>query len=176
MSLYFPEAVTAQGTVKVKHVPAFANSAAPKLTEVNATGAIDLSCFLMEGSATATVEANKGNAPRRLCSRETFERFGNKTYSIADLMYVYSPQGTAAAAENAAYTGLTEGLTGFLVYRYGLDARATDFVVGQFVVVFPVTYGPRNETADTSDEYAEIHVVQSVVVRAPKIERVALVA
>ncbi|MDQ3484632.1 MAG: hypothetical protein M3445_04365, partial [Actinomycetota bacterium] len=106
MSLYFPEAITAQGNVKIKHVPAFVSAAAPKVTEVEAAGSIDLSCFLMEGSATASVEANKGQAPRRLCSRETFERFGNKTYSIADLMYVFNPQGVAGAAENAAYTGL----------------------------------------------------------------------
>lgn len=176
MTVIFPEGVSAQGNVKIQFVPAFVAPAAPKLAEVTAAGALDLSCFLYEGSGMGTTETSKGAAPRRLCSRQTFERFGNSTYSIADLMYVYDPQGLANVANNSALAKLAEGTVGFLSYRFGLDSREDEWAIGDWVTSYPVEFGPQNETADTSDEFAEIQIVQSVIVTGPRLPRVALVA
>jgi hypothetical protein len=176
MTVIFPEGVAAQGNVKIQYVPAYVSSAAPKLTEINAAGSLDLSCLLYEGSGLGAAETSKGTAPRRLCSKQTFERFGSSTFSVGDLMYVWDPQGATGTNGNLAYTKLVEGTVGFLTYRFGLDARTSVWAIGQYVITYPVTFGPQNETADTSDEFAEIHITQSVIVTGPRIPRVALVA
>lgn len=176
MVAVYPAGTKVQGAIKVLWVPTVANIAAPKLTEANAAGSLDISCFLSAGSFSPTVEQAKGTSPARLCTRDQFEQFGKTTYSMSDLVYVYNPQGAAQSNGMLAYEKLIPGTSGFFFARFGLDATTTDFAIGQFISVWPVTLGDRNEGGDTTDEFAEFLVTQPVIVTGPRTARVALVA
>jgi hypothetical protein len=176
MPVINPTGVTAQGNVKLIFVATVVSQVAPKLTETGAASSLDLSCFIYEGGWEAANETNKGPAPRRLCSRVVYEKFGTTTQSINDLMYTFSPQAAALSDGKKAYEKLVEGTAGYFVVRYGLDAILTDFAIGQFVNVHPVVLGPQRIGGDTSDEFAEISVSQPVAQTGPTVQNVAMVA
>lgn len=159
----FPAGVTAQGNTKVLFTPT-ADREAPSLATLTGTGSLDVSCFLQTWAPAA--EANKGTAPRRVCSKRRFEKFGTTTESIGDLSYVVDPQGAEGSDGKLAYEALTEGTTGYFVERLGKDVD-TDFAVGDFVVVRPVLFGVQVITGDVTDEFAEFVVTQAVAVQAP---------
>jgi hypothetical protein len=92
MSIVFPEATKVQGNTSVYVVQTVANMAAPDLSsEINAGSSVIVSCYLY-GDLNPTVTTNKGEAPRRLCTTQVFQQFGNTTYEVPDLQYVYDPQ------------------------------------------------------------------------------------
>lgn len=170
-----PTGVKTQGNVKVQFVITMANIAAPTNTEVTAGTALDVSCYLLADGFARSVTTNKGNAPRRLCTKKQFEQFGSTTYSIADLHYIMDPQGAAASTGVKAWEKLTPGQAGYFVVRLGIDPVVTDWAVGQFVEVWPVTLGERMIDGDPTDEFAEFYATQSVITTANRTERVALV-
>jgi hypothetical protein len=174
MTVVFPTGVKAQGNIKVSWVPTFTNYLAPTVAQVTATGSLDLSCFLHSDGFNPTVDSNKGNPPRRLCTKKQYEQFGSTTYSLADLSYVVDPQGVALSNPMLAYEKLIPGTAGFFAVRNGLDAQLVDWTAGQFVSVWPVTLGDRLIMGDPTDEFAEFTVSQSVIVTADRAERVAL--
>lgn len=175
MPVISPAGVKAQGNIKVSWVPTIASQSAPTNAEVIAAGSLDVSCYLSSEGWSPSIDSAKGTAPRRLCSRVIYEQFGNTTYSLADLMYVYGPQGAALSDPMKAYEKLIPGTAGFFVARLGLDGTTVDYAVGQFVEVWPVRLGERLNVFDAADEFAEIMVQQSVIVTGPRTERVALV-
>ena len=164
MPTIFPAGVTAQGSIKVAFAPVM-DRLAPSLAQLTAVGALDISCYLYGWAPTA--EANKGAAPRRLCSKRDFEKFGTTTESIGDLQYTIDPQAAAASDGKKAYEMLVDGTAGYLTERLGKDAQDDDFAVGDFVIVRPVLFGPQTITGDPSDEFAEFTVNQPVAVQAP---------
>lgn len=164
MATIFPAGVTAQGNISVMFSPVM-DRLAPSLAELEAVGSLDLSCFLYGWAPAA--EANKGAAPRRLCSKREFEKFGATTESIGDLSYTVDPQAAAASDGKKAYEALTEGTAGYLTERLGMDAEEGDYTIGDFVVVRPVLFGPQIIIGDPTDEFAEFTVNQPVAVQAP---------
>jgi len=165
MTVLFPEAVKAQGNISVKVVQTIADMSAPKLaTEINATSSVDVSCFLFSGGA-GTATTNKGAAPRRVCTTDEFQEFGNTSYEVSDLQYVYSPQGAASTDANKAKQALTEGSIVYLVIRKGLDADTAPFVAAQTVEVWRVKLGPQNRTMTGDGEFDQFSVTQTVVVK-----------
>lgn len=177
MTVIYPEGTGVQGNISVKIVLAIADTSAPSLaTEINAVSSLDISCFLHAGGWNATVTPSKGNAPRRLCTREQLQQFGADTYDLADLVYSFDPQAPDSDDANLALSTLTRGLEVFAVERLGMDAREEPFAVGQFVNIHPIRLGHQVETGDTTDEFAEFTITQSVIYTAPKIQRVAIVA
>lgn len=170
-----PTGVKTLGAFKVSWVATMANAAAPTNAEVIAGTSLDISCFLLADGFTRTVSTNKGNPPRRLCTRIQYEANGITTYSISDLHYIVNPQGAAATTAMLAYEKLVPGTSGYFVARLGPDPVATDWAVGQFVEVWPVQLGDRMIDGDPTDEFSEFFVNQSVAVTNARTERVALV-
>lgn len=167
MTVVFPEATKVQGNTSVTVVQTVADTAAPKLaTEINAASSVNVSCFLYSGGV-GTSSTNKGEAPRRLCTTETFQQFGNTTYEITDLMYVYDPQGDDADPANEAKAALTEGTDVYLVVRKGLDAQSSAYATTQKVDVWHVRLGPQNRGATGDGEFDEFAITQSVIVLSP---------
>lgn len=160
MTVVIPASVTAQGNVNAVFVPAIANTSAPTTAEINAAGAVDLSCYLMPDWAGVTADQNKGE-DRRFCSTESFDRLGTVKRTIADIVYTYLPQGTSAVAGNKVYTALPKGATGYLVIRYGLPTT-TAFAAAQKVDIIPVQMGARSKSVQGTDEFAPLTVTQGI--------------
>lgn len=174
MPVISPTGVKAQGNVKVQWVPTIASQAAPTNAEVIAAGSLDISCYLLSEGWTPSIDNAKGTSPRRLCSKVLYEQFGNTTYGLGDLQYIYNPQGVALSNDMKAYEKLVPGTAGYFVVRLGLDGVAVDWAVGQFAEVWPVRLGERLPVFDPGDEFAEIAVQQAVIVTGARTERVAL--
>jgi len=171
----FPAGTQAQGNVSKRFLQTVSLTA-PTVAQVTATTAIDASCFLYEGAGMVDVDENKVDSQRRLCSRNTFQRFGNRTYSVGDLMYVYDQQAEDTTDVNKLYAALVPGSKMFLLDRFGLDAQQVDFAVGQFVDIIPVQLGERVPMADTGNEANEIQIKQPLIVTATPVRKVKIVA
>ena len=164
MTVVFPEAVKAQGNVSVTVVQTIADPTAPKLaTEINAASSVNVSCYLYSGGM-GTSTTNKGEAPRRLCSTDTFQQFGNTSYDISDLVYLYNPQEDDTDEANEAKAALTEGSDVYLVVRKGLDAKTAAYATGQLVDVWHVRLGPQNRGMTGDGEFDEFAITQTVIV------------
>jgi hypothetical protein len=171
-----PVGVKAQGNIKLSWVPAFVSYLAPKLTELNAAGSLDLSCFMASDGWNPSIETAKGTSTRRLCTRQQYEQFGQTTSSLGDLSYIVDPQGAALSNGQLAWEKLVPFTSGYFTVRMGTDATTVDYAVGQWFEVWPVTLGTRLIQGDPSDEFAEFLVSQSVIVTGATVSRVALVA
>lgn len=140
MTLVIPPGVPADGTVLVKWVPTIADPTAPKLeTEVNAAGALDLSCYIDPSSFGIsnnqdTVEDN------RLCAKTSYEIPGRSKWTLDNFLYTYDVQNPSSVA-NKAYAALIPGTSGFLVIRWGKDVDTVPLDAAQIVDVIPVTLG-----------------------------------
>lgn len=175
MTVLFPEATKAQGNTSVT-VAQTVTVAAPKIaTEVNAASSVNVSCFMYSGGAGTSTQ-NKGSAPDRLCSTDTFEQFGRTTYTVTDLQYLYDPQGDEESDSNAARTALTEGTEVWLVVRRGKSAQNDAYTVGDIVDLWHVRLGRQNKTQTGEGEFDEYSITQSVIVLEPPVEDVALAA
>ena len=165
-----PGSVQGDGAIRIVWVPTLANVLAPKLTEVNAASAVDLSCYLTPtGYAATSEEASIDDS--RLCSRETYESPGRETNGL-ELTYVYDPQNTVAA-ENKAYTTLKRLSKGFIVARWGVDFE-DPFAAGDIVDVYPATCGQQRK--QTPEQNSSLKVAQKMFNRAAVRRDVALVA
>jgi hypothetical protein len=176
MTVYFPEGVSAEGNIKVAFVPAIADTAAPKAaTEIKATGAVDLSCYITSEFGVSREQST--GEDRRLCSKEVFQSLGRVTNTIPATEYVYDPQADAADPDNKAYDTLKRDVKGYLVIRYGLDASDVDWAVGQKVDVVPVTCGVQTKLGNQgADEFAKLRIQQTFAVSGPLVEDVELAA
>jgi hypothetical protein len=98
--------------------------------------------LLLRLSAKPSQSSNQVQRNKRWCDTVVYQSVGNTTIAGGELQYVINPQATAGADAEAAWTtlgGATGGVTGFLVYRYGVGQLGlADFATGQFVSVFPV--------------------------------------
>lgn len=173
ITVLFPEATKAQGNISVTVVQTIADMAAPKLaTEINAASSVNVSCFLYNGGM-GTLTQNKGEAPRRLCTTDTFQQFGNTSYDVSDLSYLYNPQEDDADPANEAKAALTEGTDVYLVVRKGLDAQTSAYATGQLVDVWHVRLGPQNRSMTGDGEFDEFAITQSaIVLKAPAYDAV----
>lgn len=176
MSVLFPEATQVYGNTSVTVVQTIADPAAPKLaTEINAASSVNVSCFLYSGGV-GTSTTNKGEAPRRLCTKDVLQQFGTTTYEVTDLQYTYDPQEASTTNNNKARAALPEGSEVYLVIRRGLDAQDTAYAAGQIVDVWKVKLGPQNKTQTGDGEFDEYSITQSVVAMTQPKQDVAVVA
>lgn len=176
MSVIFPEATKSQGNTSVLVVQTIANMTAPDLSsELQAVTTVNASCYLY-GDLNPTISTAKGEAPRRLCTTEVFQQFGNTTYEIPDLTYVYDPQEDDTDEANEAKAALVEGSEVFLVIRRGLNARTVALAAGQLVDVWHVRLGPQNRSVTGDGEFDEYAITQSVIPLEPPEYGVAIVA
>lgn len=159
MSIFFPEAVKAQGNTALGiGVVAPANKLAPSLATNLALAAAGLnaSCYVF-GEIEFTTNQNKGEAPRRMCSTVQLQQFGNKTFEIGTIMLVWDPQEDDTVEVNAAKALLADGAELWLYIRRGIPAETTQFAVGQKVEVrhVKVSGGRPGKTGDGEfDEFS----------------------
>ncbi len=92
---------------------------------------------------------------------------GESQLTLGELRYAFNPQGAALSDGKKAFEKFPEGTTGFLVCRLGID-RDTDIAADQFVTVYPVEFGPQQETTEGDAEAAEVAITQSVAITGPK--------
>jgi len=164
MPVIYPAGTPTLGNTKVSVATAVAAIAAPKIaTEVNAATSVDISCFLYPAGWNPTATPAKGTKPARLCSTRTQEQFNRTSYGMADLQYVYDPQGLDTAPGNEAKKALVPGTTVYLIERIGLDAEDTAYAVGQKVRVHQVLLGEQIPSGDRTDENGEFFITQPVV-------------
>lgn len=164
MTVVFPEAVKQQGNTSVVVAQDVADTAAPSLAgEINDATSVNVSCYLYSGGVGSS-STNKGEAPRRLCSTKTFQQFGNTTYEVTDLQYVYDPQKPDSDAANKAKAALTEGSEVYLVIRKGMSAETAAYATGQIVDIWHVQLGPQNRGVTGDGEFDEYSITQSVIV------------
>lgn len=135
MTSPLPTSVPSDGTLRIDFVPTIANTAAPKLTELNAAGAQELAGYVTgDGWAPSGEQATVTD--ERIASTQTFEQPGRKSKSLT-LTYVHNPDDPT---NNEAYITLEEGVTGNIVARYGVP-RGQAYAVGDLVDVWPITAG-----------------------------------
>jgi hypothetical protein len=145
VSATFPTGVPADGNVKVAWVPTIADQDAPTATELNAAGALDITCGIVGGGFTTNAEQTTSE-DIRLCSRQTFQDLGDISYSIEAIEYIITPQDVSPTGENKIYRTLAPGTTGYIVVRWGTD-YADAFAASDVVDVYHVTLGPQVKQA-----------------------------
>lgn len=163
--------VASDETVSVKWVAAIASATAPKLaTEINAVTSVQLECLLTENfSPDASADTTQ---VRRMCSKQTTERAGTVTRTIAELIGAYDPQDMAAPISKG-YAALAPGATGFLVVRWGKHVD-TAWAVGDKVDVYPVQIAFRSKMAP--EQSSELKFKAKPLVIGTVTEDVALVS
>jgi hypothetical protein len=130
-----PVSVNADGSLKVIWVPSIADPDNPTAAELNAVGALDISCYLTDDGFTPSTD-EQVVTDNRLCSRQTFEKPGRFTDGL-ELTYVYNPK---SPANNQAATTLTYLTTGYVAARWGSDFEDA-IAAGDIVDILPVTCG-----------------------------------
>lgn len=170
-----PAGVKAFGKEKWAFVPAIATQATPKVTEITAVGALDVSCYLYDTSAEPAVNQNRVTPPPRICDTVQYERMGLANMQGGDIFYAVDPQAATGSTGKKAFETLPEGTTGFLVRRLGISVN-TDFAVGDFVTVFPVELGHQLVTKVGQAEATEVAVQQGFAITGPESTLVAVIA
>lgn len=160
---------------KLLWVPTIADINAPKVTELTAASALDISCTLFDSFARPSQNTNAVTRERRVCDGEQYEQIGITTYSGGELPYALDPQAIAGADGKKTWEKFIAGATGFLVRRLGIDVN-TDVAIGQFVDVFPLEVGPSMPSKQGDGESAEVSGVATYVVTGPPAFLKALVA
>lgn len=172
-AIVLPPSIPVEGNSKIWWVPTLADPNAPKLTELAAVSAVDITCYLTKDGSFKDAMEQATYVDARACSAEETELFGAIKRSLEDLIYVYQPQAAALAADNAAEEKMVTGTTGYFVVRRGLPYQ-TAVAVGQFVSVVGATLGGRVEVGDASNSVYKRR--QKVSLSLPYVEKVALAA
>ncbi|MEU5946314.1 hypothetical protein ABZ793_12220 [Micromonospora sp. NPDC047465] len=136
MTSPLPTSVPSDGTLRIDFVPGpIADRNAPTVAELSAAGAQELAGYVTgDGFAPSGEQATVTD--ERIASTQTFEQPGRKTKSLS-VTYVHNPDD---ATNNEAYLTLTEGVTGYIVTRYGVP-RAQAYAAGDIVDIWPITAG-----------------------------------
>lgn len=173
MALNIPPGVDAEGSVKVAWVPTLADPSAPSLTELSATGALDISCYITDQNFSPSAD-DATATDTRLCSKQVFETLGAATWSIDNIIYVYDPQNPESLS-NKAYAAMKRGSHGYLVVRWGKDLEEfPDFAADDIVDVFPVQLG--SQVKQPPEQNSKLKVSQKPVVTGSVVEDVKLAA
>lgn len=138
-----PNKKTANGKDTWWLVPAIADMTAPKVSEVNASTGLNITCFLLAEQEGVTGTTEKVALARLLCETATTEGIGETTFSMADVQVVFDPQAASSHNDKKAFELLRNGFTGFAVRRQGIKAITdADVTAGQFVDAVPVEIAP----------------------------------
>lgn len=140
---------------------------APSLAIMNAATALDVTKMFYASSANPSQSTNMARAPKRIGDGETYEFVGETQVTLGEMRYSFNQQGPALDATVKAFEKFTPGVTGFLVFRYGID-RDTDLATGQFVTSYPCECGPQLEIEEGDAEGAETGIVQPFAQTGPK--------
>lgn len=146
----------------------------PTTLEVNAVGSLDFTNMAFQGSTDRpTQNTNHVTAERRIGDLTIYEQLGTTTYAGGKLTYSFDAQSAALSTGKKAYEKFVAGTTGFLVERLG-KAKATTPAAGDFVNVYPITFGPSQVTEAGDGESAEAAAQCDYVVTGQPAFNVAL--
>ena len=163
----------ARGKGTVLFVPAIAAITAPKVTELTAATALNMSCILYEFEVTLDQSAVE---KPKYCSVTMPTRPGTAKYTISDITYDYDPQKITSADPYKHYATLAPGTQGYLVDRRGLLPSVAP-TVAQIVDVYPIVLGARQRVKiDPTAEGESLRVTQKVFLLSDPAFDVALVA
>lgn len=137
--------------------PVIADLDAPSLaTELNAVGAINLSCFLLRDQEQLGITVDQVTLDSALCEVEDFQVQGATTYSMPEIRVLFDPQAADGTDLRKAWEAIDDLDDGFLWRRQGI-AATTDLAAGQKVDLFPGAWGvkvPTKTNNDASGVYA----------------------
>lgn len=164
-----PTSIPADGNLRAAWVPAIADTANPTTTELNAAGAVDLSCYLTgDGYSPSTDE--QVITDDRICSRQTYEQPGRYQDQL-EVKYVYRAQ-EPLSATNKAFTTLKRGTAGYIVTRWG-TAYETAWAAGQIVDVMPAKAGVQMKNPPEANSI--LNVSQKIFITGEQKRDVAVV-
>ncbi|MCM1011899.1 hypothetical protein [Brevibacterium sp. XM4083] len=149
----------ADGNFKVVYVPAIADTTAPKLSELNADGALDISCYLTGDGWNPTKEQATIADPR-LCSRQEFGRPGRKTPGLS-ITVIDNTNSDNATDANEAVETITERSQGYFVERIGVPYEEP-FAAGQKVSIYPATAGEKQLLAPEANSVTRSTIPQFI--------------
>ena len=126
----------AAGRRKLVFVPTLADHHAPKVTELNAAGALDISCLVTLADFALGSTGNDDIDDPALCSTSNSKSPGLSNYEAGMNFFRWD-----GADEDKAWDLFTEaGVSGFLVQRIGKDYE-TPFAAADEVQVYEVVTG-----------------------------------
>lgn len=112
---------------------------APTATQVNAVGALNVTCFLLADQATPSMDTSKVTLPRTLCESTTTESLDEQKVTIPDFRFLWDPQADSSDNDKKAWELLKDGFTGYLVRRQNVVTESDSTVAaGQFIDWFQV--------------------------------------
>ena len=158
-----PSLISAFGRESWTFLIAVADKAAPTAIELEAATGFNLSCSVFGEQEGMTATTEKVTLPRRLCETVTYESNGPTSFSMADLMVSYDPQGAPASAGKKAWETMTDNLNGFLVQRLG-KAGTSVFIAGDYVNVVPVQLGVKVPTKTSTGADGVVAFTQAVAI------------
>lgn len=170
-----PASASTYGRDKWWFVPTMTDYTAPKLSEINAAGSLDVSCMLFDSTDKPGVENNRVTKNRRICDTAVYEQIGDAKFNGGNLQYAIDPQAASGSAGKKAFETLTSGAAGYLVRRLGIDVN-TDGATGQFVNVYPIQLGNPHIQPIGDGETSEASVTQAFAITGPPKQNIALVA
>lgn len=170
-----PADVAAFGTEKIQLVLTFADYTAPTVTETTAGTALDITGMLFDSAARPDGSTNSVTLPRRVYDTKQFSTPGLTQLNLGELRFQFNQQGAAASDGVLAWEKITDGMSGYLVWRNGIDAD-TDFATSQFVTVYPVKFGDKIETFEGDGESRVTGFKVQCEVTAEPEKKVALLA
>ncbi|WP_416902759.1 hypothetical protein [Micromonospora echinospora] len=135
MTSPLPKSVKSDGTLTLRYVQTLADPTAPKLTEINAVTSQDLHGYITGDGWQPSGEQATVN-DERIASDQTFEKPGRKSKSLT-IVAVHNP---ASPDDNEAYLTLAEGVTGYVLARYGVP-RTQAWAVDDITDVWPIEAG-----------------------------------
>ncbi len=148
----------------------------PTVTEMTTTTSLDITDIMFgDGTDRPSQNTNRVEAIRRWGETTQYENIGITTYTGGNLSYALGTQGAAASDGKKMFERIPAGTTGFLVERLGVD-KAANFAAGQFVNVYPVTFGPSMPAEVGDGENAEAGAMSAFAVTGPPAFNVALTA
>lgn len=136
--------------------PTIASLTAPTVTELNAAGAINLSCMFLRDQDGLSASTDTVTLDSALCEIEEFEVQGATKYSMAEMRIIHDPQAVAGANGRKAWEALADSANGFL-WRRQAKRATTDLVIGERVDLIPGQNGvkvPIKTNNDASGIYA----------------------
>ncbi|WP_144628943.1 phage tail tube protein [Arthrobacter woluwensis] len=152
-------------------VPTLADPTKPKLTELSAPSAIDLSCYLTgDGFVPSLDEQTIDDS--RYCSTQDYEVPGRSKNGLT-VKYIDNTNSPNAATMNKAVETLPKGTTGYWVTRSGKPYTAP-LAVGDKVTVRPITAMTQNELPPEANSVFKIE--QKLAITGPLQRKVAVVA
>ena len=131
-----PLSVPSDGTLTLRYVAALVDPTAPKLaTEINAVTSQDLHGYITGDGWQPSGEQATVN-DERIATTQTFEQPGRKSKSLT-VVYVHNP---ADPDNNEAYITLAEGVTGYVLARYGVP-RTQAWAIDDVCDAWPIKAG-----------------------------------